>query len=104
MFLLEAQTVKKWLGGRLLFALDELKVQAGEKIGIVGLNGAGKTTLLRTLAGEEPVDDGRIVRRGSVAWIKQLVSRSDAPISGGGTGAGADQAGVFPASVDFVGG
>jgi len=38
-----------------------LTASRGERIGIVGPNGAGKTTLLRTIAGDLPPLDGRIV-------------------------------------------
>jgi ATP-binding cassette subfamily F protein 3 len=44
-----------------------LVVRAGERIGIVGPNGAGKTTLLRTIAGELPPLDGRLVLGAGVA-------------------------------------
>ena len=37
-----------------------LKVQRGDRIGIVGPNGAGKTTLLRLLTGEIQPDEGRV--------------------------------------------
>jgi macrolide transport system ATP-binding/permease protein len=72
MFVLEAYQLKKWFGDRLLFSLDKLQIETGQKIGIVGVNGAGKTTLLRVLAGEEPADEGEVFRRGTVAWIRQL--------------------------------
>jgi ATP-binding cassette subfamily F protein 3 len=38
-----------------------LKVQRGERIGIIGVNGAGKTTLLRMIAGEIETSGGKIV-------------------------------------------
>ena len=38
-----------------------LKVQRGERIGIIGKNGAGKTTLLRMIAGEIEPSGGKIV-------------------------------------------
>jgi ATP-binding cassette, subfamily F, member 3 len=37
----------------------DLRIQRGEKIGLVGLNGLGKTTLLRMLAGVLPPTEGR---------------------------------------------
>lgn len=39
-----------------------LKIQRGDRIGIVGANGAGKTTLLKLLTGEIEPDAGRIKR------------------------------------------
>lgn len=71
MFILEARNVTKWVGDRLLFSLNHLRITHGEKIGIVGRNGAGKTTLLRTIAGEESVDEGNLSIMGTIAWIKQ---------------------------------
>lgn len=40
-----------------------LGVNAGERIGIVGLNGGGKTTLLEILTGIQKPDSGRVARR-----------------------------------------
>jgi ATPase subunit of ABC transporter with duplicated ATPase domains len=39
-------------GARILISDASLRVQPGDRIGLVGRNGAGKTTTLTTLAGE----------------------------------------------------
>jgi len=37
-----------------------LRIQRGDRIGVVGANGSGKTTLLKLLTGELPPDDGEV--------------------------------------------
>ncbi|HEY0116559.1 MAG TPA: ATP-binding cassette domain-containing protein [Allosphingosinicella sp.] len=49
-------------GCRTIIRNFSLRVQRGDRIGIVGSNGAGKTTLLRLLTGELEPDEG-VVRR-----------------------------------------
>jgi capsular polysaccharide transport system ATP-binding protein len=46
----------------------DLKVHAGEKLGILGANGAGKSTLIRLLSGAEQPTSGIVQRRMSVSW------------------------------------
>ncbi len=48
--------------------LDTLSTGVGtsQRIGVVGRNGGGKSTLLRVLAGEQPVDSGRVTRAGGI--------------------------------------
>jgi len=48
-----------------------LRVQPGDRIGLVGRNGAGKTTSLRVLAGESAPHGGTIARRGAVGYLPQ---------------------------------
>ncbi len=45
---------------RVLFSNVNFRIDAGEKIAIIGPNGIGKTTLLRCLAGDLPPDAGLI--------------------------------------------
>lgn len=49
-------------GARILLAPDgpDLRVQPGDRIGLVGRNGAGKTTTLRILAGRSNPMPGRL--------------------------------------------
>ena len=49
--LLEARDLAAAIGGRTLVSCLDLKLDAGERLAILGRNGAGKTTLLHTLAG-----------------------------------------------------
>ena len=46
--------------GRTLLDVAELRVQPGERVGIVGPNGAGKSTLLRALSGFTPPTHGEL--------------------------------------------
>lgn len=60
MSLLIAENLEKSYGGDTLFKNGSLRLDWGQKIGLVGRNGAGKTTLLRILTGQEEPDRGRI--------------------------------------------
>ncbi len=53
---------------RPLLAGVSLGVNEGERIGIVGRNGGGKSTLLKVLAGEEPLDSGRVAHSGELRF------------------------------------
>jgi ATPase subunit of ABC transporter with duplicated ATPase domains len=48
-----------------------LRVQAGDRIGLVGRNGAGKTTTLRILAGEGEPYAGKVTRSGEIGYLPQ---------------------------------
>ncbi len=58
--LINLENVHKSFGLKTLLDGISLGVQAGDRIGVVGLNGGGKTTLLEILAGIEPPDTGRV--------------------------------------------
>jgi ATP-binding cassette subfamily F protein uup len=57
---IEAEGIGKSLGGRCIVRDFSIRIQRGDRIGIVGANGAGKTTLLRMLTGAIEPDSGRI--------------------------------------------
>jgi len=57
---IDAEGVTKRFGERAIIRNFTLRIQRGDRIGIVGANGAGKTTLLRLLTGELPPDEGTI--------------------------------------------
>ena len=50
----------------------DLKVEAGERIGVIGRNGAGKSTLFRVISRVLPPSDGRVRVEGRVAPILEL--------------------------------
>jgi ATPase subunit of ABC transporter with duplicated ATPase domains len=58
-------------GARILLSEATLRVQPGDRIGLVGRNGAGKTTTLRVLAGEALPYGGQVDRRGAVGYLPQ---------------------------------
>lgn len=51
--------------------VDELSIEAGERVLITGANGAGKTTLLRLLAGELEPTAGSVRIGGTVGYLRQ---------------------------------
>ncbi|MEE2032927.1 ABC-F family ATP-binding cassette domain-containing protein [Rhodococcus chondri] len=54
-----------------------LRVQPGDRIGLVGRNGAGKTTTLRILAGEGEPYAGTVVRSGELGYLPQDPKEGD---------------------------
>jgi ATP-binding cassette subfamily F protein uup len=57
---ISAEGVGKSFGDRTIIKDFTLRIQRGDRIGIVGANGTGKTTLIRLLTGETPPDAGKI--------------------------------------------
>jgi len=60
-------------GARILLSAagSALRVQPGDRIGLVGRNGAGKTTTMRILAGEAEPYAGNIQRKGEIGYLPQ---------------------------------
>ncbi|HEX2771523.1 MAG TPA: ABC-F family ATP-binding cassette domain-containing protein [Micromonosporaceae bacterium] len=58
-------------GARILLSETTLRVQPGDRIGLVGRNGAGKTTTLKVLAGEGQPYAGTVERTSSVGYLPQ---------------------------------
>ncbi|AWR16039.1 ATP-binding cassette domain-containing protein [Corynebacterium diphtheriae bv. mitis] len=50
---------------------QHLRVQPGDRIGLVGRNGAGKTTTMRILAGETQPYGGSVIRSGDIGYLPQ---------------------------------
>lgn len=59
---IEAEGVTKRYGDRTILKDFSIRIQRGDRIGVVGPNGAGKTTLLRLLTGELQPDEGMVTR------------------------------------------
>jgi ATP-binding cassette subfamily F protein uup len=66
---IDAEHVSKSFGERQIIRDFTLRVQRGDRIGIVGANGAGKTTLLRLLTGELQPDSGTVTQAKTLSGI-----------------------------------
>ncbi|MBN1114910.1 MAG: ABC-F family ATP-binding cassette domain-containing protein, partial [Oligoflexia bacterium] len=68
--------ISKSFGGQTLFENASLKINKGERVGLVGRNGHGKSTLLKMICGEEEYSDGSIVkpRNYKTGFLRQTLS------------------------------
>jgi ATP-binding cassette subfamily F protein uup len=66
---IEAAQVTKRFGDRTIIKDFTLRIQRGDRIGVVGANGAGKTTLLRLLTGELKPDEGKVTRAKTLSGV-----------------------------------
>ena len=67
-------------GSRILLSDAMLRVQPGDRIGLVGRNGAGKTSTLRVLAGESQPYGGAVRRAGGLGYLPQDPREGDLSI------------------------
>ncbi|MDX6637337.1 MAG: ATP-binding cassette, subfamily er 3, partial [Solirubrobacterales bacterium] len=60
-------------GGRTLLEVEQLWLERGERLSIVGANGSGKTTLIETLAGRRPLANGslRVGHNVEIGYLSQ---------------------------------
>lgn len=77
--LLSAQNISKNYGMKILLDGVDLYLNAGDKIGVIGINGTGKSTLLRVLSGEEYPDEGTVTFDPNiqVSFLKQNPDMQD---------------------------
>ena len=73
----EAKNISKSFGAEPIVRDFSIRIQRGDRIGLVGPNGAGKTTLLKLLTGELAPDTGD-VRLGANIQMATLDQRRDA--------------------------
>ena len=66
---IDAEHVSKSYGERQIIRDFTLRIQRGDRIGLVGPNGAGKTTLLKLLTGEVAPDSGRVTQAKTLSGI-----------------------------------
>ncbi len=64
-----AENVSKSFGAQAVIKSFSLRIQRGDRIGIVGANGAGKTTLLKMLTGELEPDTGTVERARTLSGV-----------------------------------
>ncbi|OLT00798.1 ABC transporter [Pseudonocardia sp. CNS-004] len=68
-------------GSRILLSDATLRVQPGDRIGLVGRNGAGKTTSMRVLAGEGEPYGGAVTATGPVGYLPQDPREGDLSVT-----------------------
>ena len=66
---IDAEQVSKGFGDRQIIRDFTLRIQRGDRIGLVGANGTGKTTLLKLLTGELKPDGGTVTQAKTLSGI-----------------------------------
>ena len=68
-------------GSRILLNGVSIRIQSGDRIGLVGRNGAGKTTSLKVLAGEGEAHAGDVRRSGALGYLPQDPREGDLSVT-----------------------
>lgn len=72
MFVIQAQNIAITRHQQQLFYIEQLVINPGDRIGLVGANGAGKTTLIDILTGALTPDAGMVDRQTTPVVVHQL--------------------------------
>lgn len=79
--MISASGIELRAGSRILLSDASLRVQPGDRIGLVGRNGAGKTTTLRVLAGEAEPYSGKMSLADEVGYLPQDPREGDLSVT-----------------------
>lgn len=79
--MISASGIELRAGSRILLSDASLRVQPGDRIGLVGRNGAGKTTTLRVLAGEAEPYSGEMSLADEVGYLPQDPREGDLSVT-----------------------
>jgi ATPase subunit of ABC transporter with duplicated ATPase domains len=79
--LITATDLELRAGSRILLSDATLRIQPGDRIGLVGRNGAGKTTSMRVLAGEGEPYGGAVAVSGAVGYLPQDPREGDLSVT-----------------------
>lgn len=71
--LLQVNNISKSYGVETVLSNISMKIDPGERIGLVGVNGAGKSTLLKIIAKEIPYDSGELYlgKETKIGYLRQ---------------------------------
>jgi len=69
--MIQVTEVELRAGAELLLGNATFRIDAGDKVGLVGRNGAGKTTLTKVLAGQTLPAGGQVASGGTVGYLPQ---------------------------------
>ncbi|WP_339101790.1 ribosomal protection-like ABC-F family protein [Candidatus Enterococcus clewellii] len=70
---IEFKNINMYFGDKELFAIEQLMIPTGSRVGVVGENGSGKTTLFSLIKGTVEPNEGQILCGDQVAAIDQLI-------------------------------
>ncbi len=80
--MIQLQNISKNFASQELFHNLNLKLNAGNRAGLVGRNGSGKSTLFKLILGEETPDDGEIIipKNYKIGTLKQHLTFSESTL------------------------
>ncbi|MCW0215637.1 MAG: ATP-binding cassette domain-containing protein [Pseudonocardia sp.] len=79
--MITANALELRAGSRILLSDATLRVQPGDRIGLVGRNGAGKTTSMRVLAGEGEPYGGTVTSNSPIGYLPQDPREGDLTVT-----------------------
>ncbi|MEK6440510.1 ABC-F family ATP-binding cassette domain-containing protein [Pseudonocardia sp. T1-2H] len=79
--MITANALELRAGSRILLSDASLRVQPGDRIGLVGRNGAGKTTSMRVLAGEGEPYSGSVTANSPIGYLPQDPREGDLSVT-----------------------
>lgn len=71
------KNLTKIINGKTILDDVSFTLDNNSKIGLIGNNGAGKSTLLKIIAGEIPIDSGKIINKETIGMLRQEISPID---------------------------